>query len=44
MVAGQSAATAAVLALLHGTTVQQVPYPALRDALSAAGQVLAVPR
>jgi hypothetical protein len=43
MVAAQSAATAAALALTHHTTVQAVPYDKLRSALLAAGQVLAVP-
>lgn len=43
MVAAQSAATAASLALTHHTTVQAVPYVKLRSALLAAGQILAVP-
>jgi hypothetical protein len=43
MVAAQSAATAASLALTHDTTVQAVSYPELRAALLAAGQVLSVP-
>ena len=42
MVAAQSAATAASLALTHLTTVQAVPYAKLRSALLAAGQVLSL--
>lgn len=40
MVLGQSAAIAAHLALASGTSVQDVPYAALRERLAAAGQVL----
>jgi hypothetical protein len=40
MVLGQSAATAAVLALEAGTSVQQVPYARLRERLLADKQVL----
>jgi hypothetical protein len=43
MVLGQSAATAAVLALERGETVQAVPYPILRERLIADGQVLEAP-
>ncbi len=43
MVAAQSAATAAVMALDGGLRVQDVPYPKLRTALLAEGQVLKVP-
>lgn len=43
MIAAQSAATAAVLAIAEGTTVQGVPYPKLRDILLRDGQVLTVP-
>ena len=43
MVAAQSAATAASLALTQHTTVQAVPYEKLRAALLAAGQVLVMP-
>jgi hypothetical protein len=42
MVAAQSAATAASLALTHDTTVQAVSYPELRDTLLRAGQVLSL--
>ena len=41
MVLGQSAATAAVLAIEAGTAVQDVDYAALRERLLADGQVLA---
>jgi hypothetical protein len=41
MVLGQSAATAAVLAIDGGLTVQDVPYERLRARLLADGQVLA---
>lgn len=40
MILGQSAATAAALAIQGQTSVQGVPYPALRDRLLADGQVL----
>lgn len=40
MVLGQSAATAAALALEQGVPVQQVDYPRLRQRLEADGQVL----
>jgi hypothetical protein len=40
MILGQSAATAAVLALNSGVPVQEVPYPALRERLLKDGQVL----
>jgi hypothetical protein len=40
MILGQSAATAAALAIDAGLPVQQVPYTALRERLLADGQVL----
>jgi hypothetical protein len=40
MILGQSAATAAVLALEAKTTVQNLPYSSLRARLLADGQVL----
>jgi hypothetical protein len=40
MILGQSAATAAVLAIDSGVRVQDVPYPTLRDRLLKDGQVL----
>jgi hypothetical protein len=40
MVLGQSAATAAVMALDGGLAVQDVPYAKLRERLLADGQVL----
>ncbi|MCS7465738.1 FAD-dependent oxidoreductase [Stieleria sp. ICT_E10.1] len=40
MILGQSAATAAVLAIENGTDVQDVRYEALQDRLVADGQVL----
>ena len=40
MVLGQSAATAAALALDGGLTVQDVPYGTLRERLRADGQIL----
>jgi hypothetical protein len=43
MVAGQSAATAAVLAIEDGVPVQKVEYAKLRDRLLKDGQVLATP-
>ena len=43
MVLGQSAATAACLALAAGTPVQAVPYETLRQRLLADGQVLERP-
>lgn len=44
MILGQSAATAAVLALELGVPVQDVPYEALRERLLADGQVLEKPK
>jgi hypothetical protein len=44
MVAAQSAATAAVQAIRGGTTVQNVPYAALREQLLKDNQILAVPQ
>jgi hypothetical protein len=41
MILGQSAATAAVLAIEKGSSVQDVDYNALQERLSADGQVLA---
>jgi hypothetical protein len=43
MILGQSAATAAVLALNNGSTVQNVDYAELRQHLLDAGQVLSHP-
>ncbi len=43
MILGQSAATAAVLAIDGGTAVQDVPYERLRERLLADGQVLEPP-
>lgn len=43
MMLAQSAATAACLSILEGATVQQVPYPKLRDRLRKDGQVLSFP-
>jgi hypothetical protein len=43
MILGQSAGTAAALAAKLGTTVQTLPYSALRDRLLAQGQVLDLP-
>jgi hypothetical protein len=40
MILGQSAATAAVLALEAKITVQSLPYTTLRDRLLADGQVI----
>ena len=40
MILGQSGATAAVLAMDHNLSVQQVPYPLLRAQLLKDGQVL----
>jgi hypothetical protein len=40
MVLGQSAATAAVLAIDAGSAVQDVPYAKLRERLDADGQML----
>ena len=40
MILGQSAATAAALAIDGGLAVQQLPYDALRERLLADGQVL----
>jgi hypothetical protein len=42
MMLGQSAATAAALAQQHGTSVQQVPYDALKSRLDTEGQILEV--
>lgn len=43
MILGQSAATAAALAIDRGTAVQDVPYALLRERLLADGQVLEWP-
>ncbi len=43
MILGQSAATAAVLAIESGIPVQQVPYDQLRERMLADGQVLETP-
>ena len=43
MILGQSAATAAVLALDHQVTVQDVPYAILRERLLQDGQILEPP-
>jgi hypothetical protein len=43
MILGQSAAIAASLALENNTSVQQVPYDELRQALEEAGQILSRP-
>ncbi len=43
MILGQSAGVAAVEALEHATTVQQVSYDRLRDRLLQTGQILAWP-
>lgn len=43
MALGESAAVAASLALERGCPVQAVPHTPLRDALLAAGQILALP-
>jgi hypothetical protein len=40
MILGESAATAASMALDAATTVQNVPYPQLRARLLADGQIL----
>jgi hypothetical protein len=40
MILGQSAATAAVLAIERGLAVQDVPYADLRARLLADGQIL----
>ena len=40
MILGQSAATAAALAIDAGVAVQDVPYDALRERLLADGQIL----
>ena len=40
MALSQSAAIAAGMAIQGGTTVQDVPYPALREKLEAAKQVV----
>ncbi|HUG11718.1 MAG TPA: FAD-dependent oxidoreductase [Opitutaceae bacterium] len=40
MMLGQSAATAASLAIDNGVTVQRVDYPTLREQLQRAGQIL----
>jgi hypothetical protein len=44
MLLGQSAATAASLALTAGVSVQQLPYPVLRQRLLDDGQILDWPR
>ena len=44
MILGQSAATAAVMALERGIDVQNLSYLALRDRLLGDGQVLSLPR
>jgi hypothetical protein len=44
MILGQTAATAAVLALDNGQAVQDVVYSELRQRLLADGQVLDAPR
>ena len=44
MILGQSAATAAVLAMERGIAVQDLPYAALRERLVADGQVLDLPK
>jgi len=44
MILGQSAATAASLAIDEGIAVQEVPYEKLRARLLADGQVLENPR
>jgi hypothetical protein len=43
MIAAQSAATAVVMAMEAGTSVQSVSYTKLREPLLADKQVLAVP-
>jgi len=43
MILGQSAATAAVMAIEDGTPVQDVPYARLRVRLLADGQILDAP-
>lgn len=43
MILGQSAATAAVMAIEAGISVQEVPYDSLRERLLADGQVLDLP-
>ena len=44
MILGQSAATAAALAIDDGLAVQDLPYETLRERLLADGQVLELPR
>ena len=44
MILGQSAATAAVMALERGVSVQNLSYLSLRDRLLEDGQVLSLPR
>jgi len=44
MILGQSAATAAVLAIDGGSTVQDMPYAKLRARLLADGQILHFPK
>jgi hypothetical protein len=44
MILGQSAATAAVMAMEQGIAVQDLPYTALRERLLADGQVLDLPK
>ena len=43
MITGQSAATAAALAIDEGVSLQKLPYPKLRDRLLADGQILVPP-
>jgi hypothetical protein len=43
MVLGQSAATAAVMAIDAGSAVQDVPYPKLRERLDADQQMVLPP-
>lgn len=43
MILGQSAATAAILAIDHGTSVQHVDYARLKKRLRADGQILELP-
>ncbi len=44
MAMGQAAGTAAVLSLVQQTTLRELPYPVLRDALLAAGATLETPQ
>ncbi|MBX3741759.1 MAG: FAD-dependent oxidoreductase [Akkermansiaceae bacterium] len=43
MITGQSAGTAAALAIDEGCSLQKLPYPKLRDRLLADGQILVPP-